>query len=127
MTDDEMIEALAECYCLSGADPDGNEPWRLAPRATREVARLRVEADESDDRVVELEAELGECYLKIGELGELLDSEEGQPPVYAEMSLEELIEHAGQKLGDKFKERLQESIDDEVSRAVYETESGEDL
>lgn len=25
--------ALAECYRLTGADPDGNEDWRLAPNA----------------------------------------------------------------------------------------------
>ena len=37
---------LAECFRLSGADPDGNEDWRLAPRAVEEVRRLRSERDE---------------------------------------------------------------------------------
>lgn len=37
--------ALAECYRLTGADPDGNEDWRLAPEAVAEVARLRKECD----------------------------------------------------------------------------------
>lgn len=38
--------ALAECYRLTGADPDGNEDWRLAPNAVAEVRRLREQADE---------------------------------------------------------------------------------
>lgn len=38
---------LAECYRLTGADPDGNEDWRLAPGAVQEVARLRKEFDGS--------------------------------------------------------------------------------
>lgn len=47
--DDEverLTTDLAECFRLSGADPDGNEDWRLAPHAVREVARLRREHDE---------------------------------------------------------------------------------
>lgn len=36
---------LAECYRLSGADPDGNEDWRLAPSAVAEVKRLREDYD----------------------------------------------------------------------------------
>jgi chromosome segregation ATPase len=37
---------LAECYRLSGADPDGNEDWRLAKDAVAEVKRLREEYDD---------------------------------------------------------------------------------
>lgn len=37
--------ALAECYRLTGADPDGDEDWRLAPHAVAEVKRLREESD----------------------------------------------------------------------------------
>src|SRR5271154_388847 len=36
---------LAECYHLSGADPDGAEDWRLAPHAVTEVRRLREESE----------------------------------------------------------------------------------
>lgn len=36
---------LAQCYKLTGADPDGNEDWRLAPHAVEEVRRLRNEYD----------------------------------------------------------------------------------
>lgn len=43
---DQLITQLAECYRLSGADPDGNEDWRLAPHAVEEVKRLREESDE---------------------------------------------------------------------------------
>jgi len=46
---------LAECYRWSGADPDGNEDWRLADRAVEEVKRLRQESDEENTR---LEAEV---------------------------------------------------------------------
>lgn len=47
---------LAECFRLTGADPDGNEEWRLAGKAVREVARLRDEEDRLDDEVLRLEA-----------------------------------------------------------------------
>jgi len=40
-----QTKALAECYRLSGADPDGNEDWRLASNAVEEVRRLRTESD----------------------------------------------------------------------------------
>ena len=45
---------LAECYCLTGADPSGgmkgdvDEDWRLAPEAVREVRRLRKEYDDAE-------------------------------------------------------------------------------
>ena len=41
----ELESALAECYRLSGADPDGDEDWRLACHAVDEVRRLREESD----------------------------------------------------------------------------------
>ena len=44
---------LAECYRLTGADPDGNEDWRLAPQAVREVTRLRQESDAAERRIAE--------------------------------------------------------------------------
>jgi hypothetical protein len=54
-TDAEKIARLerdlAECYRLSGADPDGDEDWRLAPRAVEEVRRMRQELDESVELV----------------------------------------------------------------------------
>lgn len=52
------IDDLAECYRLSGADPDGNADWRLAPRAAREVRRLREEHDKSVDDAVYMRAAL---------------------------------------------------------------------
>lgn len=36
---------LAECYRLSGADPDGDEDWRLAELAVMEVRQMREEWD----------------------------------------------------------------------------------
>jgi hypothetical protein len=44
-------QQLAECYRLTGADPDGNTDAALAPFAVSEVKRLRVELDEETDRV----------------------------------------------------------------------------
>lgn len=50
-----LEEWLAECYRLSGADPDSNEDWRLADRAVVEVAQMRREFDILESRIVELE------------------------------------------------------------------------
>lgn len=36
---------LAECYKLTGADPDGNEDWRLAAHAVDAVREFRQEFD----------------------------------------------------------------------------------
>ena len=47
----DLKRQLAECFRLSGADPDGNEDWRLAPRAVEEVRRLR---SDYDDALVEI-------------------------------------------------------------------------
>jgi chromosome segregation ATPase len=46
--DDEreaLIRDLAECFRLSGADPDGNEDWRLARGAVDAVRELRKDYD----------------------------------------------------------------------------------
>jgi hypothetical protein len=43
-----MRDALGECYQLTGADPDGNENWRLAPHAIDEVRRLRADHDNTE-------------------------------------------------------------------------------
>jgi len=56
----ETINYAAECYRLSGADPDGNEDWRLAPLAVEEVRRLRQDSDKSAAEVLRLEAQLAE-------------------------------------------------------------------
>lgn len=51
---DILTRALAECYRLTGADPDGNEDWRLAPQAVREVSRLRDDHDALSQREITL-------------------------------------------------------------------------
>jgi hypothetical protein len=56
---------LAECFRLSGADPDGNEDWRLAPDAVREVRRLREESDAADDEVADLTAKYHDAESKL--------------------------------------------------------------
>lgn len=42
---ERLEKALADCYRATGADPDGNEDWRLAEHALAEVKRLREELD----------------------------------------------------------------------------------
>lgn len=49
---------LATCYRLTGADPDGNEDWRLAKKAVEAVRELRAAADRADARVDTLRAAL---------------------------------------------------------------------
>lgn len=44
---DKAIADLAECFRLTGADPDGNEDWRLSERAVAEVAQLRKDSDDA--------------------------------------------------------------------------------
>lgn len=54
---DTAIAQLAECYRLTGADPDGDEDWRLAPYAVAEVTRIRQEHDAAEaqrDQAVQL-------------------------------------------------------------------------
>lgn len=58
---ERLTSNLAECYRLSGADPDGNEDRRLAPHAVEEVARLRDESDATDGEVGRLVGELVEA------------------------------------------------------------------
>lgn len=65
---------LAECYRLSGADPDGNKDWRLAPRAVTEVKRLR---EESDAEIERLQRDLETAQAALTKAGkDKSDSEE---------------------------------------------------
>jgi hypothetical protein len=49
----EKDAQLAECFRLSGADPDGDEDARLAAHAVAEVRRLRDESDSLEAQSVE--------------------------------------------------------------------------
>lgn len=40
-----LLGLLADCYRATGADPDGNEDWRLAEDAVTEVQRLRQDSE----------------------------------------------------------------------------------
>lgn len=40
------VKMLADCFRRAGADPDGNEDWRIAPEALRAVTDLRRDYDE---------------------------------------------------------------------------------
>jgi antitoxin (DNA-binding transcriptional repressor) of toxin-antitoxin stability system len=52
------IALLAECYRVTGADPDGAPDGMLASMALAEVTRLRQEADAAELRADAAEAEL---------------------------------------------------------------------
>jgi len=45
MTIEEAIAKLAECFRLTGDDPDGDEDWRLADRAVEAVRQMRLRLD----------------------------------------------------------------------------------
>jgi len=51
----ELHKDLADCFRLTGADPDSNEDWRLARWAVKEVAAMRTDLDLVEARVAELE------------------------------------------------------------------------
>jgi chromosome segregation ATPase len=53
----ELEKQLAECYRLTGADPDGNDDRQLAPYAVDEVRRLREADDTLAAQLNELEAQ----------------------------------------------------------------------
>lgn len=86
---DETTHALAECYRLSGADPDGDEDWRLAPHAVSEVTRLRNDYDEACEREVKYEKELATAFIRITELEAALIAER-EAREWAEIELDEL-------------------------------------
>lgn len=65
-TDAEKIARLehdlAECFKLTGADSDGDEDWRLAPRAVEEVKRMREAWDATEDTLIELQSKFDALY-----------------------------------------------------------------
>lgn len=69
---DTLIGQLAECYRLSGADPDGDSDAHLAPYAVQEVRRLREESDadnkQLDAKVTRLRDALAITRNSVGDL-----------------------------------------------------------
>lgn len=55
-----LRDQLGQCFRLSGADPDGNESWRLAPRAVDAVRQLRADYDEACDEGEKLRERIAE-------------------------------------------------------------------
>ena len=45
---------LAECYRQTGADPDGDEDWRLAPLAVAAVKQHRADYDDACDEIAQV-------------------------------------------------------------------------
>lgn len=64
---------LATCFKLSGADPDGNEDWRLAPHAVEEVTRLRKDYDELGDETEALRDQLTQRTAELEAAVEMRD------------------------------------------------------
>lgn len=67
---DAAIRNLAECFRQTGADPDGNEDWRLARDAVREVTEFRVEYDKLADENIALRAERDAAVARAAEHAE---------------------------------------------------------
>ena len=67
---ERLTGMLAECFRLSGADPDGDEDWRLAESAVQEVATLRRQSDEyadaAEDALKASEERVGEARIMAG-------------------------------------------------------------
>lgn len=55
---------LAECYRLTGADPDGDDDAHLARYAAAEVRRMRTELDEVEDTLDAVEASFDEALAE---------------------------------------------------------------
>jgi hypothetical protein len=58
------VKMLADCFRMSGADPDGNEDWRIAPDALRAVTDLRRDYDE----VIDWKARAEALVIRLGEV-----------------------------------------------------------
>ena len=56
----QAVDQLAECYALSGAEPEG-ERWRDAPYAVEHVRRLRADHDIFEERCDKAEYDLATC------------------------------------------------------------------
>lgn len=83
---------LAECYRLSGADPDGNEDWRLAPEAVEEVRQLRQDSDAEADRALALDKRVTRLERERDEARARGDYEQGR----AEQLLADLHEESAE-------------------------------
>lgn len=63
---------LAECYRITGADPDGDDDAMLARKAVAAVKRLReesdTEAETADKRIAELEAAVSDAMVVIADM-----------------------------------------------------------
>lgn len=87
-----LTKDLAECYRQSGADPDGNEDWRLAREAVEEVTQLRKNFDETEtamrhaeDDNTTLRAALRQLQQKIEALPRRVEPLGGQQTSYVQL------------------------------------------
>ena len=100
----ELEGGLAECYRLSGADPDSNEDWRLAANAVAEVRRMREESDQAEAQCaahVEFLRKRIDHHLQMAEQASTVS-----PPVlkqYDIMQAEEISAHLSQTTGEERK------------------------
>jgi hypothetical protein len=72
---DDLVERLAECYRMTGADPDGADDDMLAELAVDEVLDLRKRADAADEQVATLTRDLARVRQQIAELPDPLADE----------------------------------------------------
>lgn len=73
-----LREQLGQCFRLSGADPDGNENWRIAPRAVDAVRQLREDYDSACDEAERLRERVAELDAQNKLLSDDLDANEAE-------------------------------------------------
>ncbi len=69
---------LAECYRLTGADPDGNDDAQLAPHAVAEVRRLRSDSDTAEAALAQAQGERDRLRAVVAQV-EWVDDGDGWP------------------------------------------------
>ena len=74
---ERLTKIAADCYRLSGADPDGNEDWRLARDAVQAVANLRTYSDAAEARADALARQVQAQADTIAAACKLLDTSNG--------------------------------------------------
>lgn len=68
-----QTKMLADCFRTAGADCDGNEDWRIAPRALRAVTDLRRDYDEACDEADTLRQRAEHAEAELARVREEID------------------------------------------------------
>lgn len=114
----EKDHALAECFRLSGADPDGNEDWRLAPRAVDEVRTMRRRLDEAEAAQSELRSALQDALTREQEATH--EAHEARRAI-SDLQSRELSEERRQRLAEDVTRYCENRFTDEDGDATFQS------